>query len=107
MHNSCLSPSLKNTEYHSGPDGLRTKRIEAILADRPTAFEPRVKKTKEGCRCKKSKCLKKYCVSGILLFIESMHMLCSFHMLQNCSSLYRRDRSATAMVWSAATFASA
>ena len=50
---SCLN--CKNTIANSGPDGVRTKAIQEILARRPDAFERREKKTDDGCACKKNK----------------------------------------------------
>lgn len=57
----CICRNCENTEANSGPDGIRTKTMEAILARRPDAFDVRVKKSGEGCSCKKNRCLKKYC----------------------------------------------
>ena len=58
----CECEGCLNTQSHNGPNGMRQKRMAEILEFRPDAFEPRAKKRKEGCKCKRSKCLKKYCV---------------------------------------------
>lgn len=57
----CSCVGCLNTVENSGPLGLRTAAIETILSRRPDAFDVRVKKTDQGCSCKKNKCLKKYC----------------------------------------------
>jgi len=59
----CECKGCKNTESNSGPNGIRRKMINQILARRPDAFEPRTRDADEGRRCKKNRCLKKYCVS--------------------------------------------
>jgi len=40
---------------------MREDAIAAILLRRPDAFDKKIKKTGEGCSCKKNRCLKKYC----------------------------------------------
>ena len=57
----CSCKSCLNTVGESGKAGRRTAAIQSILDRRPDAFDVRVKKTGEGCSCKKNKCLKKYC----------------------------------------------
>jgi len=59
----CTCNNCMNTIEESGPDGIRTKTIEEILSRRPLAFDKREGDRNDiGCICKKTKCLKKYCI---------------------------------------------
>ncbi|KAL7470897.1 hypothetical protein ACHAXS_011187 [Conticribra weissflogii] len=57
----CQCDNCGNNEANSTPNGARTIAIREILERRPDAFEPREQRAREGCNCKKNKCLKKYC----------------------------------------------
>ncbi|KAL3765684.1 hypothetical protein ACHAW5_006364 [Stephanodiscus triporus] len=57
----CSCVECRNSEAESGPHGNRTMAISAILKRRPDAFQKREKKH-EGCNCKKTRCIKKYCI---------------------------------------------
>mmetsp|Transcript_4969 Transcript_4969/g.10214 ORF Transcript_4969/g.10214 Transcript_4969/m.10214 type:complete len:627 (-) Transcript_4969:21-1901(-) len=57
----CQCENCGNNEANSTPNGARTIAIREILERRPDAFEPREHRAREGCNCKKNKCLKKYC----------------------------------------------
>lgn len=61
MFCSCLN--CFNTQDHAGPDGRRTQARNECLRRNPNAFEQKkkVKAGVNGCACKNSKCLKKYC----------------------------------------------
>ncbi|KAL7491377.1 hypothetical protein ACHAWT_001902, partial [Skeletonema menzelii] len=62
-HEGCICSNCMNTTEESGPDGIRTKAIEEILSRRPLAFDKREGDSNDiGCICKKTKCLKKYCI---------------------------------------------
>ena len=61
LQENCGCTGCKNTVAHSGKNGIRTKTITEILRRRPDAFDKR-EKTAEGCKCKKNRCIKKYCV---------------------------------------------
>lgn len=54
-HEYCRCRDCKNTEANSGPEGIRTKTMESILARRPDAFDVRIKKSGQGCSCKKNR----------------------------------------------------
>jgi len=57
----CACIGCKNTEENAYQVG---RAREGILMKDPTAFDDKVNKKeghKKGCRCKRSKCLKKYC----------------------------------------------
>mmetsp|Transcript_11140 Transcript_11140/g.15685 ORF Transcript_11140/g.15685 Transcript_11140/m.15685 type:complete len:556 (+) Transcript_11140:186-1853(+) len=57
----CMCLNCSNTEAESGPNGKRTKARKICLEKNPSAFEIKEKKVGEGCACKNSRCLKKYC----------------------------------------------
>ena len=57
----CICTDCKNTLVESREGGIRYLKIQELLGKRPDAFDVRELKTDEGCRCKKSNCLKKYC----------------------------------------------
>lgn len=59
----CNCKGCKNTKNNSGPNGARTKAIKECLGRNENAFGPRKRNSGEGCSCKKTNCLKKYCVS--------------------------------------------
>ncbi|GMI21567.1 hypothetical protein TrRE_jg6943, partial [Triparma retinervis] len=58
---SCGCVDCLNSEIHSAPDGIRTNAVINALLRRPDAFSKRVKELGNGCGCKNSGCLKKYC----------------------------------------------
>lgn len=58
---NCLCIKCMNTIAESGDYGKRTVARAVCLSRNPDAFKKKVKKTGEGCSCKNSKCLKKYC----------------------------------------------
>lgn len=58
---SCGCVDCLNLKEHSGKGGLRTNAIMNALVRRSDAFEKRIKKVGNGCGCKNSGCLKKYC----------------------------------------------
>ena len=58
---SCGCVDCLNTDIHSAPDGIRTNAVINALLRRPDAFSKRVKELGNGCGCKNSGCLKKYC----------------------------------------------
>ncbi|GMH84827.1 hypothetical protein TrVE_jg1501 [Triparma verrucosa] len=58
---NCGCVECLNTVEHSGKDGIRTNAVINALLRRPDAFEKRVRELGNGCGCKNSGCLKKYC----------------------------------------------
>ena len=58
---SCGCVDCLNTELHSAPNGIMTNAVINALLRRPDAFSKRVKELGNGCGCKNSGCLKKYC----------------------------------------------
>ena len=60
--NICNCKDCENVEEFNGPNDSRPLAITEILKRRIDAFEPRLKKkTGEGCACKNSRCVMKYC----------------------------------------------
>lgn len=57
----CQCIECLNTAEESGPDGIKTRTMQDIVARRPNAFQKRVRNPNAGCKCKNSRCLKKYC----------------------------------------------
>jgi hypothetical protein len=57
----CGCSDCLNTSDNSGANGIRTNAVVNALLRRPDAFEKRVKELGNGCGCKNSGCLKKYC----------------------------------------------
>jgi len=57
----CMCVKCLNTAEESGDYGEATKARSLRLSRNPNAFKKKEKKTGEGCSCKNSKCLKKYC----------------------------------------------
>ncbi|GMH51566.1 hypothetical protein TL16_g01040 [Triparma laevis f. inornata] len=58
---NCGCVECLNILEHSGKDGIRTNAVINALLRRPDAFEKRVRELGNGCGCKNSGCLKKYC----------------------------------------------
>lgn len=58
---NCLCVKCMNTVEESGDYGKRNVARAVCLSRNPDAFKTKVKKTGEGCSCKNSRCLKKYC----------------------------------------------
>mmetsp|Transcript_11290 Transcript_11290/g.21119 ORF Transcript_11290/g.21119 Transcript_11290/m.21119 type:complete len:795 (-) Transcript_11290:1146-3530(-) len=58
---NCLCVKCMNTVEESGDYGKRSVARAICLSRNPDAFKKKVKKTGEGCSCKNSRCLKKYC----------------------------------------------
>ena len=82
-HDYCRCRDCKNTEANSGPDGIRTKTMESILARRPDAFDVRIKKTGQGCSCKKNRYV------NDLYFFLFYSQFCSNRMTHNSSIICR------------------
>jgi len=59
--NDCMCVKCLNTVEESGDYGEVTKARALRICRNPDAFKKKTKKTGEGCSCKNSKCLKKYC----------------------------------------------
>ena len=57
----CMCVKCLNTVEESGDYGEVTKARALRICRNPDAFKKKTKKTGEGCSCKNSKCLKKYC----------------------------------------------
>jgi hypothetical protein len=57
----CMCVKCLNTAEESGDYGEVTKARALRICRNPDAFKKKTKKTGEGCSCKNSKCLKKYC----------------------------------------------
>lgn len=57
----CLCVGCLNNEKESGPTGRRSLARHVCLQRNPDAFVKKVKKIGQGCSCKNSRCLKKYC----------------------------------------------
>jgi len=60
-NNYCMCIKCENTHAESGKGGKRTYAKKMCLERNPDAFSTKIKKTGEGCACKNSRCLKKYC----------------------------------------------
>jgi hypothetical protein len=58
----CKCKQCKNNKRECGENGDRTLAMKKIKKKNPAAFEKRVKAMENGCRCKRNRCLKKYCV---------------------------------------------
>ncbi|KAG7361549.1 Tesmin/TSO1-like CXC domain protein [Nitzschia inconspicua] len=65
---SCSCLNCKNTVEESGPDGARSKAIQAILTRNPRAFTNpgnssanKLPPGEQACNCIRSRCLKLYC----------------------------------------------
>lgn len=57
----CNCLDCKNTLEESHEGGERYIKIQECLEKRPDSFDVRERNTGDGCRCKKSNCVKKYC----------------------------------------------
>jgi hypothetical protein len=51
----CSSKKCRNTIKYAGPDGVRTKAANAIMARNAHAFGPRLKNKDGPCECKKNR----------------------------------------------------
>jgi len=51
----CKCKACENNAEHNGPKGTRSRAVKMIMKRRLDAFEPRPKKTREGCSCQKSR----------------------------------------------------